>query len=489
MSVQKKKRQIIGSSAALLSIALHVLLLFLAGGIIAMRYFAKDSATFTVTEQKKLERRQLDIPVQVQPFMEQMSKPSSKTTSRITASTPQMVNIPEQGMLGEMAPMPTFKGSYTNFVQTDRTLIMNAKYREVGFGISKVDFFGTRGRAEKILIIMDAAPTMVSEDRGGLFAYETLVEEVRTLINELRSSTLFNLILHDQHQIIPFQTTLVPATATHKTNLIEWVASINTQTHQLGLTNDTRSAPKTGGEYEIPMQTNDITGWLKAVQFGATLQPEVIFFLSGDWGSVTDPKSDFSYFARFDILERYLDERLNTLLSNEDIADEWEEVSLELEELVPVAEKMIELENQARAEELLAPKISASPDQILWENNVDQPNWITLEEPDEVGIYPAETRYTFEEVMQTLFIFTMEYYREKGFPEMNFVLLEKGGNSLNNSAETAALLTSSVKFSLLADMVDGRFRILESEDPIDNVLNQNYYDILDLLELEVEETL
>ena len=41
MSVQKKKRQIIGSSAALLSIAVHILLLFLAGGIVALRYFAK----------------------------------------------------------------------------------------------------------------------------------------------------------------------------------------------------------------------------------------------------------------------------------------------------------------------------------------------------------------------------------------------------------------------------------------------------------------
>ena len=114
---------------------------------------------------------------------------------------------------------------------------------------------------------------------------------------------------------------------------------------------------------------------------------------------------------------------------------------------------------QARAEELLDPKISASPDQIL-ENNVDHLDWITLEEPDEVGIYPAETRYTFEEVMQTLFVFTMEY-REKGFPEMNFVLLEKGGNALNNSAETAALLTSPVKFSLLADMVDGRCILIQ----------------------------
>jgi len=281
----------------------------------------------------------------------------------------------------------------------------------------------------------------------------------------------------------------VPATAAHKTNLLEWVASINTQTHQLGLQNDTRSASITSGEYEIPMQKNDITGWLKAAQFGTALQPELIFFLSGEWGSVTDSESEFSYFARFDVLERYLDERLKALLSDEDIADEWEEVAIELEELVPVAEKMIELENQARAEELLDPKISASKDRILWENNVDQPDWITLEEPDEIGIYPAETRYTFEEVMQTLFIFTMERYQEKGFPEMHFVLLEKDGNTINNSAETAALLTSPVKFALLADMVDGRFRMLDSEDPIDNILNQNYYDILDLLELEAEETL
>ena len=271
---------------------------------------------------------------------------------------------------------------------------------------------------------MDAAPTMVNEDRGGLFAYKSVNEEVRILINELRSSTLFNLILYDQNQIIPYQNTLVPATAAHKTNLLEWVASINTQTHQLGLQNDTRSASITSGEYEIPMQTNDITGWLKAAQFGTTLQPELIFFLSGEWGSVTDSENEFSYFARFDVLERYLDERLKALLSDEDIADEWEEVAIELEELVPVAEKMIELENQARAEELLDPKISASKDRILWENNVDQPDWITLEEPDEIGIYPAETRYTFEEVMQTLFIFTMERYQEKGFPEMHFVLLD-----------------------------------------------------------------
>tara|TARA_X000000950_G_scaffold137211_2_gene170495 strand:- start:10850 stop:12322 length:1473 start_codon:yes stop_codon:yes gene_type:complete len=489
MKNPKRKRQLIGSSAALISLIVHIILLSLAGGIVALRYFNKTPATFEVTEQKKLERRQLDIPVQVEPFMQQMSKPARKTTSRITANAPQMVNIPQQGTYVEMAPMPTFKSSYTNFIQTDRTMIMKSKYRETGYGLSAVDFFGTRGKAEKVLLIVDASPAMVSEDRGGLFAYQTLNEELRLIVDNFRSSTLFNLILHDHDHVAHYQPALVPATAHHKTNLLDWVASINTNVAQLGLNKTEATSIIPTGNYELPVTQTDMTGWLKSAQLATTMQPEIIFFLSGDWGSITDPDTDLSYFARKNKLNQYLDQRLETLLSDEDVAEEWEEMSLELEELVPVAEKMLELENQARFDELLDPKIVAYADEILWENDVDIPDWILLEEPEEVGIYPADTRYTFEEIMQTLFVFTMEIYQERGFPEMNFVLLEKGGSSLNNSAETASLLTSTEKYELLTDMLDARFRIIDAEDPIDNVLDQNIYDIMDMLEEEAEEEL
>ena len=487
MKNPKRKRQLIGSSAALISLIVHIILLSLAGGIVALRYFNKTPATFDVVEQKKLERRQLDIPVQVEPFMEQMSKPARRTTSRITASAPQMVNIPQQGTYVEMAPMPTFKNSYTNFIQTDRTMIMKSKYRETGYGLSAVDFFGTRGKAEKVLLIVDASPAMVREDRGGLYAYEILHEELRLIVDNFRSSTLFNLILHDQDHVAHYQPALVPATSHHKTNLLEWVASINTNVAQLGLSEEDATHIVPTCSYELPMDHSDITGWLKSAQLATAMQPEIIFFLSGDWGSVTDPETDLSYFARQKKLTQYLDQRLETLLNDEDAAEEWEEMALELEELVPVAKKMLELENQARSDELLDSKIMASSDEILWENDVDIPDWILLEEPDEVGIYPADTRYTFEEIMQTLFIFTMETYQEKGFPEMNFVLLEKGGSSLNNSAETASLLTSTEKYKLLTDMLDARFRIIDAEDPVENVLDQNIYDIMDILEEEAEE--
>ena len=51
MSVNKNKRKIIGSSA-LLSILIHIIILFIAGGVVALRYFSKEPASFTVTEQK-----------------------------------------------------------------------------------------------------------------------------------------------------------------------------------------------------------------------------------------------------------------------------------------------------------------------------------------------------------------------------------------------------------------------------------------------------
>ena len=96
MSVNKNKRKIIGSSAALLSILIHIIILFIAGGVVALRYFSKEPASFTVTEQKKIQNRELIMPVEVQPIMEKMSKSSPVAKNRLTVDTPQKINIPKK---------------------------------------------------------------------------------------------------------------------------------------------------------------------------------------------------------------------------------------------------------------------------------------------------------------------------------------------------------------------------------------------------------
>ncbi|MDF7806726.1 hypothetical protein P4E94_04695 [Pontiellaceae bacterium B12219] len=482
MEVQKKKRRIANSSAAVISIAIHVVVLMVAGGLVAMKYYKKQNAVFQVEEQKpKLERRKLQMPVKAQPFVEQMSKPKSVTTSRITANAPQMVNIPEQGEYVRMAPMPTFKAGYTNFVQMDRTLEFNSKYRDVSFGLSSVDFFGTRGKAEKVVVVVDASKSMLYDDRGGIESYLKVHEDLRSVIGNMRSATLFNIVLFDEEEVALFNPAMLPATPTAKTNAIEWISGINTNLDLVGIPEGTANY-RSKKNYDIPMAENDISGWLKGFQAAVEQKPEIIFVLSAEWGNVTSVNYGISYFSRSDRLKEYQVKRLNYFLEqDDDLLTDWEAYMAEFDELRNAAIKMLELENQARFEAELQPKLVRDWDEILYDNNVELPLPPMAEEPLEVGMLPSETRYTLDEVLESLFVMVMDNYRNRGFPQINFVMLQGAGPTANSREATASMMTSDIKFKNLAKMVDGRFRYLKGQSKINNLLYQTVNDALSLL--------
>jgi hypothetical protein len=488
MEVQKTKKKLVNSSAALISIGIHVALILLAGSFVALKYYKKKGAGFQMEEQKpKLERRKLQMPVKTQPFMEQMTKPKLQTTSRITANAPQMVNIPEEGEYVKMAPMPSFKSGYTNFVQMDRTLEFNSKYRDVSFGISAVDFFGTRGKAEKVVVVVDASESMLYDDRGGIGSYQMVNEDLREVIGNMRSATLFNVILFDNKEIALFNQSLLPATPMAKTNVLEWISGINTNLAETGLLDSmVNYAPhKT---YDVPMSSDDITGWLKGFQAAAEQKPEIIFVLSADWGNVTDISTSLSYFLKTDAFRAYQRTRAEYFLEDEDLQEDIDEFKTEYKEMKTVALKMLELENQARVEVDMQPKVVRDWDDILYDNDVEFPELPLAEDPSEIGMSPVETRYTLDEVLETLFITTMENYRYKGFPKLNLVMLTAEGFS-RSSTEAASLMTSDAKFKNLAKMVKGRFRYLEGMPEVDNLLDQDFDEVADLLVTEKTEEL
>ena len=96
---------------------------------------------------------------------------------------------------------------------------MNSRFRNINHGLSKVDFFGSREKTEKIVVIMDSSPNMVEDVNGGLITYQILTEEIKQFINQLNSSTLFNFILYDRDKTILFNEELIPATDTYKQTL------------------------------------------------------------------------------------------------------------------------------------------------------------------------------------------------------------------------------------------------------------------------------
>ncbi|MEA2067917.1 MAG: hypothetical protein U9P12_01840, partial [Verrucomicrobiota bacterium] len=411
--------------------------------------------------------------------------PKLQTTSRITANAPQMVNIPEQGEYVKMAPMPTFKGGYTNFVQMDRTLEFNSKYRDVSFGISAVNFFGTRGKAEKVVVVVDTSKSMLYDDRGGLDSYLMVHEDLREVIGNMRSATLFNVVLFDEDEVALYNPNMLPATPAAKTNVLEWIGGINTNLSLVGLS-EKQANFTAKRQYDIPMSTTDITGWLKGFQAAIELKPEIIFVLSADWGNVTSAELGISYFLKKDMFEQYQKKRIEYFLEEEDFKEEWDGYTSEFDELRKVAFKMLELENQAREEAEMQPKVVRDWDEILIDNDIDLPLPPLAEDQQKVGMMPTETRYTLDEVFESIFVVVMDNYRQLGFPKLNFVMLTADGYS-KNTTEGASMMTSDAKFTTLAKMTGARFRYLRGMPKIDNQLSQSIDDVIDAVQEDAME--
>ena len=477
--MKKKKEKIVGSSAVIISLAIHLILITLAGGIVALKYFKKKPSEFKIEEQKSLERKQLEIPVETKSFMNQMSKPQSQISQKITTAAPAKFNIPEQAEFIQMAPLPTFQGSYTNFNNNDKRLVFNSKYREIDFGLSKVDFFGTRTSSERMVFIIDVSKDMIQDNLGGLDAFQLIYEDTFDLISKLKSSTLFNIILFDQNKILSFKQNLIPATASHKTNVLEWISCINTNTYEIGLSNIEETDCNI--EYYIPMNNKDVSGWLKAFHVASNLKPEAIFILTSNWGNINDPSlANVSYFSKNQILQKYLDKRLEYLIKYE--KEKYEEIPQEIDDLYVISLKMLELENQERNNMLVDHKIMYNWDNILKENNTEIPSWIECNAPSKIDIFPSETRYTFDEVLESFFTITMNSYKQLGLPQINFILSPQKRIRIENYSDEAPLMSSQYKFFRLSRMINGRIRKIPPLDPIENELYQNKYEIEKLLE-------
>lgn len=467
------KKKLATSSAAIISIGIHVALIVAAGSWVAFKFITSSGINIQVEEQKKLERRKLRMPVKQEPFIEQMSKPKSQSTTRITANTPQLVNIPESGEYIRLAPVQTFAEAYTNFVSMDRTLEFNSKYRRTEFGISEVDFYGTKGKTEKAAIIIDVSMSMLFDELGGPASYQMVREDLAAIIENMRSATLLNLIVFDGQKISLFKPRLTPATPSVRSEMLEWFGTFNTNLMQVGISDDMNNyiPQKT---YSIPMAADDVYGWLKGYQAAIEQQPDMIFLLSSQWGSVTTMKENISYFLNSAQNDQFQKERAEYFLSEKQ--EEMEEFTTQFGHLRSAALKMLELENEARIAAEMSPKVVRDWDEILYNNDVEMPPPPVPKKMDSIKTSVTETRYTMAEVLETLFAMTVDNYGAKGFPQLNFVML-KAKNFATQSENKAAMMTSDQKFKQLAKMCRAKLRYLDGMPSVDNLLSQKLSDV------------
>ncbi|MGB0373280.1 MAG: hypothetical protein ACPGN3_18275 [Opitutales bacterium] len=96
-------------------------------------------------------------------------------------------------------------------------------------GKSAVDFFGIKSSGERIVIILDIAPSMLALQRGDIPGFERVKQRLVEVVEGLNSATLFNLMVYS-HNLDVMSNDLVLANAENKkraANFIEpyWKAN------------------------------------------------------------------------------------------------------------------------------------------------------------------------------------------------------------------------------------------------------------------------
>ncbi|QHI70763.1 vWA domain-containing protein [Tichowtungia aerotolerans] len=269
------RKHVCSAEAAAVSIVVHILLILLAGSVVAVRYVQKrDAEMDVVITEPKLERRQLQLPQKLDRVRRTTRRPKILSTKASASATE--FSVPEMGNVGEVSSQK-FDSPFARGVRDFRVLTAG-----IGIGAPKFKFLGIRGEGEKVVFILDGSEKMLSEESGGADACEYIRTQLNQVVSELPSSVLFNVLLYDGETVDEFRPHMVPVTATNRSALAEWLAPFWKAGPEAGLSEDQNTyVPETVYETAIGDETRE---WVRSLQAALEQRPDTVFVVSRDWG-------------------------------------------------------------------------------------------------------------------------------------------------------------------------------------------------------------
>lgn len=276
LSKLKKKAVFADVKALAVTITIHALLILFAGSIVAVRYLGKQSAEFTVTTgEPRLERRQLELPSKLEKVQETSRQPTL-VSRQVSTATP-VFTAPEMGTAAKISTQRSTlpgSGSGPDFSAIPR-----------GFGTTppQIRFFGIRVQGEKIVFLIDVSEKMLHESSGGRVAAEFIKESLYQTLDQMTSSVLFNVILHDGDRVLPFRERMVPATSAHRSALRDWLAPVNLDPEQPAGLREEQDLYAPQIIYETAVG-QDASGWMRSLQLAMEQRADTLFIVGPDWG-------------------------------------------------------------------------------------------------------------------------------------------------------------------------------------------------------------
>ena len=206
------------------SIAIHVVLLFIAGFFIAVEVVPRLETDFKGKEivRPKINLKKLRVPVK---FKNVALQQAPKASQRIV--TP-----------------PPIKTQSVDFTVPDITGLGNGISMDIsgagfggslGFAVTKLNIFGLESSGEKVVFLLSTSAKMLTDDIGGIPAYTIIKNELTGLIGTLPPTALFNVMIHDDVRAVGFSKEWAQASDANLSKLKSWLAPLNQDNKKYGL--------------------------------------------------------------------------------------------------------------------------------------------------------------------------------------------------------------------------------------------------------------
>ena len=211
------------------SLMFHGALLFIAGVFVISHIFYNRESTFKgqPPPMKSYEPKKLEFKVKVSKQQRSSSRPSMAprmVSTKLSAN----VALPEIKMDAK-AVKTSFQPKFKAFGGTGLGNGLGGGYGLGGFGagVSAFDFFGIRGRGDKIVILVDVSVSMVEDEKGGPKGYESVRNRINKVIEAFSEGVMFNVVVFAD-AASAFSKELVVGTDDNKTKAKTFLRGFNT---------------------------------------------------------------------------------------------------------------------------------------------------------------------------------------------------------------------------------------------------------------------
>ncbi len=283
ITIEKKKQfNPMLMKVIIVSVGLHVIAGFVAGVITIANVVIKEEAQFDEPPAVEQEEPPPEVKVEIKPQAPQQNMQQQLRMRPVANIAVAQVDV----------NLPSMEQNFTvsaGLGGLGGGNLLGGARGSLGLGMSDVNVFGLKTRAERILFVIDTNRQMVTDKKGGLNSYQVIKDEITDMVGNLSAGTLFNVMLQDRRRVMMFKPQLVPAGSEVHQQLVRWVGQVNTDAENPGLEGvSAAKQPKLTAMPESEMQklltfsghhANE-TGFL--TQVALEQNADAIFFITGN---------------------------------------------------------------------------------------------------------------------------------------------------------------------------------------------------------------